>query len=261
MPFPPTPVGSSLAPLDGALRFLRARAASLLGRYVVAAGPLAAAMWVAIDVVSAQDRAAVPRAAGLLIAAMFWRWIALADLQRRVLAGAGMQRSCRLRRRLAATIVLRLSCAQCLTWGACLVVLPFWGFFLGSFAVPALLRHDGPAAAEIAALFGRITASSAYLARAGAALAVLFFLGALAMLTCQLAAAHVLLPALLGIDTSDMRLAMSHPAWWLVTLGVLLMAFDLYWTIAAVFVCDRMWQQRTGSDLRLRLAAMTGEVP
>lgn len=247
---------SCLPPLDAAVRFARGQAAWLLPMYVLAMGPFAAAVWLAIDAVTAQDRAALALPCLLLVPATLWRWVGLSAMQRRVLAQLRAQPVRPLWPRLGGVLTARLGAHLLVTWGGLLLVLPFWGLFIGGFATPAVLEQDRRATAAVVEVLRWINRSVGYLGRLSAVLCLLAMLLVLAVAGVQLALAFTVLPSLLGIDAADLRLTMASLGWALCSGFLVFMVFDLYWTVAAVLVLDHLRMRRTGSDLAARLATL-----
>lgn len=252
----PSGRGSAIEPLDAAVELIRARYAQLLPIYIVAVTPLAAGVWLAIDAVTAQDRAALPAVSGILVAALLWRWVWLAVLQRHVQTEVRGEAPAALRRRLAPILVARLIGALSVTWGALLLVLPLFGLLFGALATPAVLEREHRATAELMRLWRWIATAAGRLVRLTLAMGVGVLVVLLGGAAVQFFVAQLVLPSIFGLDTTDLLLTMQSVAWWWAYLFVVFALFDLYWNVAAVLVFYDVQAKRLGSDLRRRLVAL-----
>jgi len=244
--------------LDAAGRYLRDQLAAALPLYVLAIAPLAVAMLWVIDAVAARDRDALTVGCVLVTAAILWRWAWLAVLQHRVQATMRGGASARVARRLPAIVMTRLVAALALTWGALLLLPPYWGFFLAGFAGPSLLETEdvGSARRQVSQTLGWITRAVGPLARAAAMLAGFCLLLVGSAISFQYVAIGMILPALTGIDPTQARLTMSGLAWWLSLAFMIFCVFDLYWHIAAVMLFYHLAGRRLGTDLQARLTTL-----
>lgn len=247
---------SCLPPFDGAVALLRRQWDWLLPWYVLAMGPWVAAAWLIFDAVAAQDRAALLIPSALLVLATVWRWLGLATIQQRVLAEMRGGEVQPMQRRWLPMLVLRMWGCFLFTWGGCLIVLPLWGMFISAFAAPALLEDDKRWQRSSEQMFSLINRSLPMLGRASAVLGLLWMWLAVAAFGSQFLLAYVLLPSLLGVDTTGWQLTMRSWTWVFSTLLLVSLAIDLYWTVASVLLLDHLRTRRTGSDLTLRLKAM-----
>lgn len=260
-PWLPAGRGSALEPLDGALELMRTRLSTLLPIYVLAVVPLAAGGWLAIDAVTARDRAALVLVSAVLTLALPWRWAWLAVLQRRVQAELRGQPPLPVSHRLPAILIARLVAAFMLTWGIPLMVLPFWGIFFGGFAAPALLERDRRAMSELVQTLRWIGGAVGRLMRIALTLSIAGLVGLLAGVVLQVFLIQTILPSLLGIDTTGLLLTMQSTAWWMGFAFLFFLVFDFYWSIAAVTVFYDIQSRRLGSDLRWRLARLREAAP
>lgn len=244
-------------PLDLAAASLRRRGAAAAGLYAWSIAPLLAAGWLWIDAASAQDRAGLREASWLVVAAMVWRWTWLVPMQARVMRDAGVEVRCT-PGRWATAVFARLGAHAMLAWGSLLILPGLIGFYAGSFVTVLLLRarpEEAVGSAVLGAL-GMAWANLVALWKHTIALLALSLVWALTVLLVTLLMVGTLLPSLLGIDTTDVQLAMRGPAWWL-SLGILgFVLLDLFWQVAAVFTVLQLDARRHGGDLRGRIATL-----
>lgn len=244
---------SALHPLDAAVEYLRERGGRVLPLYLVAMAPFTGAMLFLIDVVTSQDRAALPFGCLLLALATVWRWAWLAAVQCRVQQDLRGETPHALWRRLGKLLVTKLALSVSLLWGAFLLVPAFYGFYLSGIAVPTLLEGDGRAVPELCKALGWIQNAAGRLFKIGLALGVAFQLALLAVFVLQLFLVGTALPSLLGLDVADLSLTLGSYAWTLCVLYFVFVVFDLYWVVASVLVFYDLQSRRLGTDLRLRL--------
>ena len=249
---------SCMPPLDAGVQWLRDESGWILPWYVLAMTPFTIGMWLTIDAVSAQHRSGLVIACLLLTAAMPWRWMGQAAIQRRMLARLRGEPALPLRKRLLSYLLVRLVCNFAFTWGAIVVAPVFWGFLMAGFAAPVLLQEDRKPTVAVAQALGWISRAAGYLCKAGLVVSLVLLLALLVWAVTQMVLFYQLLPSLLGIDITDLQVTASGPAWLLACGYALFLIFDLYWTVAAVLLWDHLQQRRTGTDLRLRLAALKG---
>ncbi len=101
--------------LDSGVRYIRANLSTVIPLYLLAITPLAAAVWLAIDAVTAHHLAALPIASVALTLATLWRWWGQAILQQRVqsdLYGVSVRS---LRSRSLAILIIRLFAVMAMT--------------------------------------------------------------------------------------------------------------------------------------------------
>lgn len=251
--------GSVLGPLDGALEYLRRRGGRLLPLYLWANAPLAAAVLVMIDTVTAQHRSALPDAAWMLTGAMVWRWVWQGLVQKRVQEDLRGQPVLPLRRRALSLLMTRLICFVLITWGSFLVVPAFYALFASSFAAPILLESPGRPAPLIARTVRWTHAAVGRLSRLIVVLGVLTLLLYLMVLGTQILLLGTFVPGILGIDTTDAQLTFGGYAASLIFLFIMFLLLDFYWTAASVLLFYDLQARRLGSDLRQRMAALRTE--
>ena len=252
--------GTALSPLDRALEYLRERGAALLPAYAVGMLPFTIVALMLVDAISAND---YPALAGLLflqLGALLWRWVWLAVVQRKVQTDLRGVPPLRVRGRAVAIIITRSWTVLAQTWGIFLGIPFVAGFFLSSFATPALLEKSGPASVQIRRARKWVIGAFRDLLRIMMALLMgggVFLAGIAAFHTLVI---DLLLPLVL-VDTTDIKLTLGSSAW-LLSMGYLLfVAFDFFWTTASVFIFYELQSRHLGADLQKRLAALSPEAP
>ncbi len=242
--------------LDAAAAYLRARGWAVLAWYLLAIAPLLGASWLWIDTVAAQDRAGLRWASWLVVAAMLWRWAGLTLVQEKVMRDLGQAVLRSSWRRMLVIVLTRLTMHVGMIWGGWLVLPGVFCFYVSGFVAPAMLASEHPGGAVLRHVAELVARSFRLLARHAAMLSILFVVTAICLLCAQGVLVAVILPSLLGVDTTDLWLSMSHVAWWLFSLLLLLLLFDLYWSVGAVFLIEQLMARRTGSDLAARLVQL-----
>ncbi|MFA9479893.1 hypothetical protein ACERK3_16540 [Phycisphaerales bacterium AB-hyl4] len=255
-PWLPFGRGSALSPLDAAAALVRERGSELLPIYVLAVIPLTAAAWVAIDAVTAEDRSALPLAAGLLAGSLLWRWAWLSVLQQRVQVSLRGRLPTSLRRRWAGVLGIRLVAATLMTWGLFLFMLPVVGLLLGSFITPALLEGDQRTLPTAGQLLRWLGGAVGRVSRVLTAVVVMGLVLLVGVMVLQWFVVMLVLPSLLGIETTDLALTMESPVWWMGSVFAVWLMMDFFWTIAAVLVYYDVQAKRLGSDLHWRLVRL-----
>lgn len=245
--------------LDGALEYLRARGLRLLPSYVVAVLPLSIGALFLIDAISAEHRSGIFAWCWWLVPATLWRWAWLARVQQSVQRDLQARPGLPLRRRLLWILVIRLYAIVALTWGSMLILPSFYGFFGGSFTAPLLLERDGAAPREIWRMLGWVHHSAARLVRALLSLSLFTTITILAVYITQRVLVEIVLPSLLGVESSGIDLTIRSWTWLLCWLYFLFLAIDFGWTVAAVFLYYDSQSRRTGSDLRARMRLLPFE--
>ncbi|MEM8736987.1 MAG: hypothetical protein AAGG38_00720 [Planctomycetota bacterium] len=247
-----------LAPADLASAYLRRAGGPAVVRYLVAVAPLAAAAWVFIDAVTAQDRRALGAASLMIVGAMLWRWVGLAWVQARVMRDAG--RPARWRwGAVAGVVASRLIAHMVLVWGGLLVLPAIVAFHFSGFAAVGVLE---PGRRGVLGALGEMLKLVWSNLRAvwlsSVVLMVYFFLGTLSLMLVQGMLIWLVLPSLFGIDTTDLKLAAGGAAWWLSLVFLAWLVFDLFWHVAAVFAVIDLQARQTGGDLLSRLRRLPG---
>ncbi|MEM9752300.1 MAG: hypothetical protein AAF916_02845 [Planctomycetota bacterium] len=247
-------------PLDLAAAYLRRCGGAVLAWYAIAMAPLLVAGWFWIDAASAEDRGAVRGAGLFVVAAMVWRWAWLVPVQATVMRDTGMPVRYTAGR-IGAAVLSRLASHILIVWGGLVIFPGFFGFYVGSFVTVALLsaERDTAIGAGVQRTLGLTwTNLGGLLRHTWASLALLLIWALTLLLTVNLSVTLVL-PSLMGIDTTDLRLAMTGPAWWL-GMGMLgWVVFDIYWQVSAVFTVRQLEAQRSGGDLFARLDALRAQ--
>ena len=251
---------SSLRPLDAGVRYIRANLGSMLPMCVLTFAPLVAAMWLAINAITAEDRAALPIACVAITFGLIWRWMGQAAIQRRVQADLEGSPRRSVRSRGLAIITIRMLAVMSMTWAGPLFFPAYYGFFVVAFIVPALLASDRPAAVELIQTLKITTSAVGLLARLSFAMLGLMALAFIGFVTLVWVMVSTVLPSLLGFDTADLALTLSSSAWTFTMLFVLIASFDIFWTVASVFVLYELESRRLGQDLQAQLIALS-EVP
>ena len=252
---------SCLAPMDGALEYIRGHPERIVPGYILGMAPFSLALLLLFDTVSTGRISALPFGCVLLTAATFWRWAWLGFVQWRVQHDLRGEAPPHLWSQWAVFLFTRLVSSLMITWGSVAIFPAFYGFFLGGFAAPLLLEGDDPAIRKITSTLKLINTALVRLGKISLVLTLAMFL-----LCIGVAALHVfllgsLLPGLLGLDVTDLSLTMSTTFWVLCVCYFLLVLFDFYWTVAAVMIFYDLRARRLGSDLRLRLQHIKAQKP
>jgi hypothetical protein len=163
-----------------------------------------------------------------------------------------------LRRRLVGILLVRLYANVVLTWGGVLILPSFYALFAGSFAAPMLLEREGPLLGEARRVLGLVHHAAGRLTLVLIALTALGLALVVAVRTAHYAVIAVVLPSLLGMDTTGAVLTVQSVSWKLSVLYFIFVFLDFFWTVAAVFLYYDSQSRRTGSDLRARLQRLTG---
>jgi hypothetical protein len=245
--------GPALLPMDLAAEYLRGRIWHVLPPFLLAVGPLSAAVLVAIDVSATQHRAAVAEAGVFLTVATIWRWVWLAVVQRRVQADLRGRPPAKLRRRIVPILLVRLFAFFAVVWGWFLIVPAFYGLLLGGLAAPMMLERQGPAWNQTRDALVWVHKSAGRLLKVTSALLVLALLTVVSVVALQLLLVNMILPSILGVDTADLALTVQSVSWVLCVLYFLFVVFDLYWTVLSVMLYYDLQSRRLGTDLRSRL--------
>jgi hypothetical protein len=250
--------GPATAPLDAAARYVRVRGLRVLPAYVLGMIPMSVLALLLIDALSAQHRSVVAGCCAALVPATLWRWGWLARVQQIVQQDTQARPGLPLGPRLAGILLVRLYANVALTWGGALIFPSFYGLFAGSFAAPLRLERDGPLLGETWRMLGLVHHAAGRLTCVLAAVAALGLALAVAILTAHYVVVGLILPSVLGVDTTGAILTMGSISWKLSVLYFLFLFLDYSWTIAAVFLYYDSQSRRTGSDLRARLHLLTG---
>lgn len=248
---------SATGPLDVALEYLRRRPERVVGLYVLAVAPMTLAMLWVIDVVTAQQRSALPLVCVALTAATVWRWAFQALMQARVQADLRLEQAKVTLWRLGSILVIRAMANALLTWGALFFIPALFGLWLAGFATPMVLDRQGSAAVKLRETWQWMQHSLGRLARITSALSLLLVLAVVGVFTLHGLLLGTVLPSFLGVDVSELALTMSGPGWWIAVGYFIFLGFDLFWTVASVMVFYSLRSSRLGTDLRVRLQELT----
>ena len=143
--------------------------------------------------------------------------------------------------RRAGTVVLtRAAAAPFIACGGLLVLPAVLGLYLSLLVSPALVaseRRAGPALADLGRLIGR---NINLLTRHATLLTLLLVIAGASAVSVQVVLINVALPSLMGVDTADLQVSMVNVAWWLSSLLLMLLVFDLYASVAAVFLLEQL---------------------
>lgn len=246
--------GPCTTPLDLAIEYIRARIDRVLPTYVLAMAPHAViAVWL-IDAITGERRSRIATYSLYLVVCTFWRWMWLARLQydvQRDLRGVAIANFWR---RLPQVLVVRLISHFAITWGSLLAGVPaFYGFYTGSFAAPLLFENVGPTGAALKRLLSWIQYSGKRLLRVLLAITVIACIVTVAVFVSQAILSQTIVPSLLGLNTVDLDLTLNSWSWRLRMLYFIFLAFDAFWSVAAVFVYYDSQSRRMATDLRARL--------
>ena len=161
-------------------------------------------------------------------------------------------------RKMPPILILRLFSNVAITWGSFLILPGFVGLFIGSFAAPLLLESDEPAGVRLGKAISWITHACKRLLRVMLAMSLLALVLTIAIFVTQYFLVERLLPALLGFESTNLSLTLRSSAWQLGMCYFVFLALDLFWTVLAVVLYDDSRSQRMATDLRVRLAAISG---
>jgi len=212
-----------------------------------------------IDAISSQHRSAVAGCCAALVAATVWRWAWLARVQQIIQRDIEARGGLALGRRLVGILLVRLYANVFLTWGSLLVFPAFYGLFAGSFAAPMRLAHAGPLLGDSWDMLVLAHHAAGRLLRVLIAVKVLGLLLVVAVFVVQYVLSGMILPSLLGMDTTAADLTMGSLSWRLSVLYFIFVFLDFFWTVAGVFLYYDCRSRRTGSDLRARLHLLREE--
>lgn len=243
-----------MASLDIALDYVRQNLLSLGPWYVLAILPMSAVVLLTIDVIMTQRRVLVPVICVALIAATLWRWVIQAIIQRRIQIELSGEEVASVWRCLGSIIVGRLVANAALTWGSFLLFPGLWGFFASGFVTPAALSPSSTVTLGLKRAMGMNT--SGRLIRVSFALTFATMLVVLGIVVMQVLVVYLILPSLMGINSSAILLTMQSFAWTMAVAYCLYLLFDFYWTVASVFVFYDQQSRRLGVDLKLRLSML-----
>ncbi|MEM7624130.1 MAG: hypothetical protein AAF333_00730 [Planctomycetota bacterium] len=208
---------------------------------------------------SAEDRRALPWMSVLVCGAMLWRWAGLAWVQAHVMRDIGMKVRWSWSR-VGAIVASRLIAHIVLIWGSFLVVPGLVAFYFSGYVSVAVLKAErGGVSEAVKSSLVMVWCNVGRLAKSSVGLGVLFLLGLASLVLVQVMLIWTVLPSLLGIDTTDLRLATSGVAWWISLFFLGWITFDLFWTVAGVFEFNELRARRTGGDLTARLRRLSGE--
>ncbi|HEV7301131.1 MAG TPA: hypothetical protein VGN72_17325 [Tepidisphaeraceae bacterium] len=250
--------GPCTTPLDAAIEYMRARIERIAPWYVLAMAPHAIVTVLLIDVIIAGQRSRIAPLCLWLLAATLWRWACLARLQQDVLRDLGQAGDVRLWSRLPAIICVRMASNVGITWGSIALGVPaFYGLFMGGFVAPLLLESRDPAVPRVRACMSWITHAGRRLLRVTLVMTLIILVGTIAAFVSQMVLANTVLSSLLGIDTADLNVTLGSWAWRLRVFYGLFLLFDVYWTVACVFLYYDSQSRRTATDLRVRLTDLT----
>ena len=250
--------GSSMAPLDTAAEYLRTHIDRVLPLYVLAMAPHAVVSTLLIEAVVAQHGGRLQRLCVELLTATLWRWAWLSKLQAMVQEDLNGNRTTGLRRKLLPILVLRLFSSVALTWGSIFVLPGFLGLFVGSFAAPLLLETDEPAMARVGQAMSWIMHAYKRLLRVIVAISLMGLVMSVALLVTLYTVTDQLLPSLFGFQSTSLRLTLQGAAWRLGMGYAVFLMLDCFWTVLSVVLYDDSRSQRTATDLRARLALISG---
>lgn len=254
-------INAGRASLDASAAYLRHRGQAVIGWYLVAIGPLLLAAWWWIGSVASGDRLSLGPASVAITLAMLWRWAWLVKVHQQVMRDVGMIDR-KLNTGLVVQIVLfRLIAHVGMGWGALLILPGVWSFYLSAFITPVMLMTDKPAASALRYTLGLITQHLRLLVRHGCMLTLLALLTLLAMGVSQAFLTSTVLPSLLGVDASDLAITLSSSVWWMFMGLMVMLAFDLYWSVGSVLLLQQLEARQTGADLRARLGALAEANP
>jgi hypothetical protein len=161
-------------------------------------------------------------------------------------------------RKLVPILILRLFSSVALTWGSFAILPGFVGLFVGSFAAPLLLESDEPAVNRVGQAISWIMHAYRRLLRVVLALSLMGLVMAVAMFVTVYALTEQLLPSLFGFESANLRLTLRSNAWLLGMGYFIFLLLDLFWTVLAVMLYDDSRSQRMATDLRARLALISG---
>ncbi|MBN1809370.1 MAG: hypothetical protein JW909_09910 [Planctomycetes bacterium] len=231
----------------------------VLGAYVLANTPLALAVAVSLNEVTAGHRSGLAFSCLLLTVSTLWRWAILAVMQRRIQEDITGSPPAPLRRHLGRIIIVKLAANTAMTWGSLAIIPAFYGFFLSGFAVPLLLESNRNTYSLIKQSIAWLNNSRGRLAKLSGALMLQFFAAVIAILVLQLFFTSHVVGSLMGLDPTELALTVWSPLW-LMSMGFFLfMAFDFYWTVSAVMLFYDLQARRLGTDLRARMQALSEE--
>ena len=263
----------ALRPLDEAVEYIRNHGAAVFPLYVAAVAPMTVAFYMLLDTASTGMYSALPEGCLLLTVATVWKWAWASAIQGRIQSALSGKPMAPLLGRLSYIICLKLAASVAMLWGSLiikfaasvallwgsLIIIPaIYGFFLSGMAAPLLLdRSLSPLAAAIW-MVKWVGDSMTRAVKITTAIALLFLVAYVGVSLLQLLATQMIMPSLLGIDTSELSLILSGATWQMAVAFMLFLAFDFFWTVAAVLLYHDIQSGRAGVDLGLRLTALEG---
>ncbi len=227
-----------------------------MGWYMLAITPLLASAWWWIACVASGDRSAMGLASGGLTAAMLWRWGWLAKVQQVVMRDMGMPTVSLDISRVSHIVLVKLVANVGMSWGSLLILPGLWCFYVSSFIAPATLSPDRHENSAMRYSITLVAHHLGLLARHGALLSLFVLMALIAAGVAQAFMINDIMPSLMGVDSADASISMSNVSWILFSILVVLLLFDLYWSVGAVLLKQQLEARRTGSDLMARLVVL-----
>ncbi|MDH5478432.1 MAG: hypothetical protein OEY50_08875 [Nitrospinota bacterium] len=264
----------ALRPLDEAVEYIRNHGAAVFPLYVAAVAPMTIAVYMLLDAASTGMYSALPEGCLLLTVATVWKWAWASAIQGRIQSALSGKPMAPLLGRLSYIICLKLAASVAMLWGSLIIkfaasvallwgpfiiIIPaIYGFFLSGMAVPLLL--DGSLSPLAAAIWTVkwVGDSISRVVKITTAIGLLFLVAYVGVSLLQLLATQMIMPSLLGIDTSELSLILSGATWQMAVVFMLFLAFDFFWTVAAALLYHDIQSGRAGVDLGLRLTALEG---
>ncbi len=247
--------------MDSAIELTRDSGGWFVPAYIFANTPLALALIVGLNAISAHDAGLALMGAVMATVAFPWRWVVLAVMQRRLLLSLSPKLTVPLWRRMWSIIVLKFMLCGIGISAAFIAFIPSMASLIGStLAAPFLMDQPMVNFSAARRLIGmpyslpRIIAglfimALIYLVFSGAAYALLSLI------------AKPILPSFLGIHDLYLQLIVQSRAFGFAVSALCLVPLDMFWIVAGVLLSQQIGFRQTGADLKARLLAMAGDTP
>lgn len=250
-----------VALMDNAVELTRDSVGWFVPAYIVANAPLALALIVALNAISAHDTGLALMGAAMATMAFPWRWVVLAIMQRRLLMTISPKLTLPLWRRMWIIIVLKFMLCGIGISAAFIGFIPSMASLIGSTLAAPFLMDQPVVNFSVArrlistpyslprTIGGLFVMTLLYLIFSGVACAFLAFI------------AKPVLPSFFGIHDLYLQLIVQSRAFGLAVSALCLVPLDMFWIAAGVLLSQQIGFRQTGADLKARLLVMAGDAP